>query len=469
MLQWEFIGRLHPLILHLPIGLIFGLFLIDWLSLIVDRGARAWQVCRRAYLLLLALSCVAAAVTGYVLSLEGQNEGVILTRHKWFGMAVAGLSVVLLVLGMRRCLQAKRFVKSLLSLLATVCLFAGIIVTGHLGGQLTHGPRFLSTYAPVALQPYLGPAPEVPGETGPVAAQATVYEALIQPILDNHCVSCHGPDRRRAQLAVHTPEAVTAGGNSGPVIVPGNALESEFFKRIQLPVEQAGHMPPQGKSQLSSVQISAIQWWIDQEASFDAKLNEDDVPRSLLSLLPQPDTTESSGSVEVPAQWDEQLLRQLAEQQISIQRIRQDDPRLWISFPAISHQVTDDTVKQLMPLAPFVAWLDLSNTQITSASLPRIKQMSALTELNLRNTAIDAKGLAVLAPHSNLERLNLSGVALDDTAVDILLAMPSLKRAYLWGSNVSDAGLRRLSAPRIEVITDATPSDVIPTDPNVTN
>ncbi len=174
----------------------------------------------------------------------------------------------------------------------------------------------------------------------------------------------------------------------------------------------------------------------------------------------------------MPTRWDEGFIRRLLDQQISIQRIKQDDPGLWISFPAISDQVTDETVQQLLSLAPFIAWLDLSNTRITSEALPWISQMPALTELNLRQTGIDAKALKALAQHKRLERLNLSGVSLDDTVVDTLLTMPSLKRVYLWQSQVSQAGIQRLMAPRIEVVAETTPSDIIgtqPTDPNDPN
>ena len=106
MIKWEFLGRLHPLVLHLPIGLIFGLLLIEGLALIIDRGARTWQVCRRAYIALLSLSCMAAAATGYLLSLEGQVDGVILTRHKWSGVSAAAVSLVLLSLAVKGRQQA---------------------------------------------------------------------------------------------------------------------------------------------------------------------------------------------------------------------------------------------------------------------------------------------------------------------------------------------------------------------------
>ncbi len=155
MLKWEFIGRLHPLILHLPIGLMFGLLLIEGLALVIDTKARAWKVCRGAYIALLALSSIAAAVTGYILSLEGQRSGDILIRHKWFGVAVAGLSLVVLILTTTRSHLLKARTQALYRLLAMVGLLVAITITGHLGGQLTHGPRFLATNAPPMLQAYM--------------------------------------------------------------------------------------------------------------------------------------------------------------------------------------------------------------------------------------------------------------------------------------------------------------------------
>jgi Leucine-rich repeat (LRR) protein len=117
-------------------------------------------------------------------------------------------------------------------------------------------------------------------------------------------------------------------------------------------------------------------------------------------------------------------------------------------------------------LSLFIAWLDLSNTQISAKTLQWVAKMPALKELNLRQTPIQAQDLVLLAQHKSIERLNLSGVPLDDTVVDLLMNMPNLKRVYLSGSQVSKTGIRQLSAPRIEVVTEAKPSEVISTDPN---
>jgi hypothetical protein len=466
MIKWEFIGRLHPLILHLPIGLIFGLFLIEGLSLVVDSGARAWQICRKAYIALLALSSVAAVLTGYHLSLEGQSSGEILVRHKWFGFAVAGLSLVLWMLVTLRSHQSKGRISSGFHLLVIVGLLGAISVTGHLGGQLTHGPRFLATHAPPALQAYLGPPPQDTPEPMP-AESLTVYHQLIQPILAQHCAFCHGPDRKMGQLAVHTHEDLMAGGSLGPVVLPDIPQNSELVKRILLPLGDVGHMPPEGKSQLSPLHVTALQWWIKEGASHETNWDDQDIPHELTELLPATVApTNPLNETETPTQLDESLIRSLVDQQVSIQRIRQDTQHLWISFPAIAHQVTDETIEQFSPLSPFIVWLDLSQTQIGPKTLKWIATLPVLTELNLRQTSVTAQDLAPLAQHSSLERLNLSQVSLDDTVVDILLTMPRLKRVYLGGSQISDTGIRRLSAPRVEVITEAHPSEVISTDPN---
>ena len=382
------------------------------------------------------------------------------------------MSLVLLTLTMQPNPSSGKRRHSALRFLVILGLFTLIVLTGHLGGQLTHGPRFLSTFAPKPLQAFLGPPVEEAAQTTPEPKPepepaGTVYERVIQPIMDNHCSACHGPERQTAKLAVHTPDTLMAGGWSGPVIVPGNAQDSELLKRVLLPLEDPGHMPPEGKTQLSQKQIDALQWWIENGAPFDATLSTDELPPELKELLPPADGPEEvPGDIPLPTTLDEELLRRLIDEQISIQWIQQNEQRLWVSFPAIADQVTDNTIQELFPLASFIAWLDLSDTRITSKAIAWIAKMPALTELNLRQTAIEPQALKSLRQHPSLERLNLSLIPLDDKIVDTLLQIPNLKRVYLGGTQLSPAAIKRLSAPRIEVIAESTPSDIIPPEPN---
>jgi hypothetical protein len=127
------------------------------------------------------------------------------------------------------------------------------------------------------------------------------------------------------QLAVHSYEDLMAGGSSGPVVLPGLPQNSELIKRILAPLDDALHMPPKGKSQLSATQMTALQWWIKEGASHETTLDKDELPQDLVGLLPQtvspadqPDTSTDQ------AQWDEAVIRKLMDQQISIQRIQQN-------------------------------------------------------------------------------------------------------------------------------------------------
>jgi len=92
----------------------------------------------------------------------------------------------------------------------------------------------------------------------------------IQPLLRDHCYSCHGPtvqsnnfrlDRRRDSM----PNRV---GANGARIIPGNAAASRLYLRI---TGQAGlQMPPTGA--LTAEQIALVKTWIDQGAEWPDEL-----------------------------------------------------------------------------------------------------------------------------------------------------------------------------------------------------
>jgi hypothetical protein len=378
----------------------------------------------------------------------------------WLGLAVVVLSLLLATLTSQRH-APRSHVRSLMRILVLFGLLATTSATGHYGGQLTHGPSYLAAYAPPFLQPLLGAPPQGAPPVSPEPA-TTVYDHLIQPILTKHCSACHGAERQRGQLALHTHNALLAGGASGPVLLPGNAQESVLIQRMLIPLEEPGHMPPAGKSQPTAVEVAALQWWIDQGASSDADLRGAAIPAELQELLPETgDSAPPTDLTATPVVLDEGLLQALVDQQISIQRIEQDEPWLWVAFPAIADQVTDATLEELLPIAPGIAWLDLSSTRITSQALATVARMPALVELNLRQTAITPNALRYLAQHPRLERLNLSLTEVDDSIVDTLLSIPHLQRVYLGGTGVTPAAVQRLSAPRIEVIGTAVPSEVL--------
>src|SRR5690606_35142416 len=78
-------------------------------------------------------------------------------------------------------------------------------------------------------------------------AEVVVYEALVAPVLEEHCVDCHGPSKANGELRLDTPEQITRGGRTGASIVAGQAAASDLITRLWLPPSHPDVMPPRGR------------------------------------------------------------------------------------------------------------------------------------------------------------------------------------------------------------------------------
>ncbi len=92
------------------------------------------------------------------------------------------------------------------------------------------------------------------------------HERHIAPILAKRCYRCHGPEKQKAGLRLDVREPALAGGDTGPVIVPGKSAQSILIQRVSSrdPDEV---MPPKGKP-LSRDEIGLLRAWIDQGAGW---------------------------------------------------------------------------------------------------------------------------------------------------------------------------------------------------------
>src|SRR5689334_3384897 len=63
-----------------------------------------------------------------------------------------------------------------------------------------------------------------PQESAPADGPDFVRD--IRPILQAHCIKCHGPQKAKGQLRLDSRASAVRGGASGKVIVPGKSQES---------------------------------------------------------------------------------------------------------------------------------------------------------------------------------------------------------------------------------------------------
>ncbi len=94
------------------------------------------------------------------------------------------------------------------------------------------------------------------------------YTQDIQPIFNQYCVQCHGPDNPANGLRLDSYDGVMKGTQFGPVVVPGSPSSSTLVAVIQGTAAPQIRMPHQGR-QLSPNRIQDITLWIEAGAKND--------------------------------------------------------------------------------------------------------------------------------------------------------------------------------------------------------
>jgi hypothetical protein len=98
----------------------------------------------------------------------------------------------------------------------------------------------------------------------PAATRAIDFVKDIQPLLAEHCYSCHGPNKQEAQFRLDSREIALKGGELGPAIIPGHGEESLLIHAVA-GVKPDFIMPKKG-ARLTAGQVGLLRAWIDQGA-----------------------------------------------------------------------------------------------------------------------------------------------------------------------------------------------------------
>ena len=234
----QFFGRFHPVILHSPIGFVGLLVILECCSL--SKKYSHFEVAVPLVLLLSILSTLGAVATGMLLAYGEGAASELALSHMRDGVLLA---LALLGLGACRLLRLDR--RWLYRGVLAVCVVF-LSLASHQGGSLTHGSGYLTKYMPNGMRPLFG-LERIESDLVENREDLIVFKHLVQPIVEQNCLSCHNPDKLKGELNLETYEGHLAGGEIGPAIVPFDTGESEFLFRVTLPQNDEEFMPPDEK------------------------------------------------------------------------------------------------------------------------------------------------------------------------------------------------------------------------------
>ena len=440
--NWKiFIGRFHPLIVHLPIGFLLLASLAGILG--KYRPFQNLKKVTQSLLLLGVISTALAIVPGYLLSLSGEYDTRILDRHFWLGISVGVVSIVAWFSTAKAETSGKKIYEQI-NFLVFVTLIILVMLTGHNGGALTHGSTYLTEYMPDGAKKLIGIKVEerVRPQRITDLNEAVLYRDIIHPILEKKCTSCHNATKKKGQLILSNPEGIKAGGKSRKTIVSGKPEESELYKRLVLPEGEKKRMPPEGKTELEEFEIKIINWWIKEGASFDANVaafHSDTVVKEMLTKFIPSEKTDGIFSKQIPKS-DPATILKLSAQGIHIKPVAANQNYLEVDF-INKTGITVRQAKNMLPLMEQITYLRLDNLTLSDSILNEIAKLKNLTRLNLNNTNITDQGIMFLQQLENLEFLNLHSTAITDAGLNTLSTLKNLKSIYVWQTKVTDQGV----------------------------
>lgn len=431
--MFEFIGRLHPAIVHLPIGIFVLVVLLEFAALHPKR--KIWSSAIQPINVIGIIFSLLSLLTGLLLAEEGNNNEDDVNFHKWTAIATT-LLFVIYTLGRNKLIQNR--IAHITSLLV---LSIGLISTGHLGGSLTHGSDYL-TISPAANQKEVA-------FTVTDINQAAVYKDIVQYTLDKKCVQCHGADKQKGKLRLDDSTWVLTGGKNGAIVNQQDPEQSEMLRRILLELNDEKHMPPKGKDQLTEFEQAIFKWWIVSGGSFNkhvADMQPDEKTKSALNKF------KDHYSQKAIVQKREDVASITKEDKLALEKagwvisaISNDDNHI----RAVGYnleQPLKQSIEKLSIIKEQLVELKLSSSGIKDEDIASIGSLSNIEKLWLDGNKLTDLCLEKLVTLNNLSYLNLASNSISKNGISQLNKLPALKNIYLYATKVTGEELTQLKS-----------------------
>ena len=468
----DFIGHLHPVIVHLPIGiLLLGVLMMVYEHYSkVDLGAPISLA-----FLVGSISAVMACIAGWILSNSGEYDALLVQKHQWTGISTAVIGLLVYFLK-----QYRKLLAVILSLL--------VFITGHYGGTLTHGENYLfksnensnksqvdtiKVKAKKITQTISNGADSLTIETH------NVYKEEIAPLLKLRCYNCHSAIKQKNGLRLDAEAYIKKGGKNGRILVAGNPFKSPIYASLLLPLEDEKHMPPKGKHQLSQNEILIIENWIKSGASFEdiidtisnkevankiADKNILDDPKLKNAKIEIRETKkvaiennnikgfENISNLPNPAPISPAIIEGFKQENIILTNIAEGSNFVMANFVNVV-PFNKASLQALKNINEQLVVLKLTNLPINDNDIKIVADLKNIKKLNVENTLITDNGMEYIKQLSKLEQLNLYGTNVSDEGLMELASLKNLSVLYLWKTKVTLEGIEKFkkSHPNLNI------------------
>lgn len=425
-----FLGRFHPLLVHLPIGFLILAILIEiYCSIFKIKINR--RIVNFTWFIAF-FSSVLTTILGLLVAETGHYIDENLFMHKIFGLSLTAISFISWFL--RLSIFSNLFSSSLKTLSNTIIIVL-LTLTGHYGGNLTHGETYLVDYAPENIKEL------VVKENKYVELEidsVKVYDDLIQPIFNQKCVSCHNKEISRGNLNMDSYSNLLKGGSSGIPINKSDPRKSLLIRRITMPTSELKYMPPDGEP-VSFDEIKTLIWWINNLDKSNENLVslkvEDDIKESL-EMLYSLNFTEKQWFEKISiGKIDESLVQNIDKSVFQIKFI--SDDKKFLSVKYLQRNVSASDIEKLEKVGKYIAYFTAKSSNISNELIKGISNFENLVKLEIQENNIDDESIKILQSLKNLEILNIHNTKITSKSIEILKTFKNLKRAYVWGTSIS--------------------------------
>lgn len=436
-MEWNlFIGRFHPLLVHLPIGMLILGYLFEIMHGIGMKKIIPGRKTIIATYIAGMVFGIIAALTGWYLS-SSEDYGIRdLNLHKQ--LAIASLIVLLFVIVLQSFSKIKSGIKFICSTIAIILLS----IAGHQGGNLTHGHHFLTEYAPS----FLKQNDESHLSQFNSADSVFIFDAIIEPAIQDKCVSCHSKDHFKGGLVLSKYDQLFEEADNGIPIQKGEPFKSELFSRIILPKQNEKAMPPKGNG-FSYTEIQVLKYWIENGADKNQMFEPDKMSPELIELVNKDYNLDYSPKpyyekIKVDALPEEEL-KKIRDAGFHVSYLSEDNFLLDVAFNG--SDFGDTQIEVLKGIADHITLLKLTNIEVNSdLHSVAIPTMPHLTRLDLSKSNFTESMLLPFTKSPQLISINLNETKVGTGLVDQWLKGSKVERIYLWKTNLSNDEISNL-------------------------